>query len=155
MASFNSVGAYPANPPALQNDSKPSAHSVTQLAAKTFPGIGAKFELSIGGFTFGEQDCILADEVVFTSRTEGSTFRKFSIFCETDGTAKLAVSCGKVGLQYLLDCGVSFDKRVGEEQYISKPETRHLLFQIIAKHNEIPAIRFATVRILVEKGSWR
>lgn len=125
------------------------------LDAIPFPGKGAKFVSRTRDWMYADRgDGIrLHKSQKFDSATKDSIFSEFTVLCDSDGDVRISISYGDGGMKYLLACGIPA-KESDYGTYFSKPRELKLLFQIIAKHNEIPADKFPLIRDLAETGKW-
>ncbi|MBS0656465.1 MAG: hypothetical protein JSR46_11865, partial [Verrucomicrobia bacterium] len=126
-----------------------------------FPGIGARFVLARGDWEVLDCPTDLVREMHFHSTTKGSLFEEMEIIGYKTGAVFIIIKfIGKEKtIAYLNSCGVQVpsegSRGYSERSYRSNAYDTKALFEVIARHNEIPKQTFALIRDLVYVGDWR
>ena len=126
-----------------------------------FPGTQARFVHASGDWEVLDSGTDLAREMEFHSITRGSLFERFVVLGWKTGEVALTLKfLGKdKTISYLNDCGVQAptlgSKGYSNHSYRSNSLDTKALFEVIAKHNDIPKHKFALIRDLVFVADWK
>lgn len=124
-----------------------------------FPGVGTNFVVMGGNweiFTHGDFDEAVIRTLDFASQTSSSLFKKMSIQGHRNGDVTIWIEFEKTAISYLSRCGIALDDEDEETRsYRSNKIDTKLLFEIIAKHIQLPADKLPLIRDLVASGNWK